>query len=171
MRNSTDALRVKVTPDILDEATKRNKQFYGSFGNSGTHRMDKDNQRITGYLAEVAIKHSIPTLSYSTDIAYDFVNQIGRTFESKSQSGSSAPMPYFTATTYPEQQLPCNFLIFSRVLNDLSKVYICGFISVPEYKRIRQWIEPNTPNNNFVYKEPRWGIQLEQLRNINQLMQ
>jgi len=170
MKHSSDALLVEVTPDILEEAKERNKKFFNSFGNSGTHRMDKDNQRITGYLAEAAINHSIPTLTYSNNNAYDFINPIGKTFESKAQSGNGKPYPYFAATTYPEQELPCDFLIFSRVLNNLSKVYICGFISIPDYKRIRQYIEANTPNNNFMYKEARWQITLDQLKNIRLLM-
>ena len=44
-------VEVEVTKFMLDEANQRNKKFYEMFGHAGTHRLNKQRQRITGYLA------------------------------------------------------------------------------------------------------------------------
>jgi len=58
-------VRINVTPEIKKEAQERNETFKKKYGNRGTHRLDKNRQRETGYLAEAAINSYCKNLSYS----------------------------------------------------------------------------------------------------------
>ena len=66
-------VEVEVTKFMLDEANQRNKKFYEMFGHTGTHRSNKQRQRITGYLAEAAISNTYADIVYAEGYSVDFV--------------------------------------------------------------------------------------------------
>ena len=104
---------------MLEEAKKRNEMFYKKYGNKGTNRLDKKNQRMTGYLAEIAIKHSFKKLQYSENDEVDFLSLSKKlTFDSKAQGCNGKPRLDYVGTLYQSQEKR-NFdvLIFSRVKN------------------------------------------------------
>ena len=59
------SLTINITPDIYQEAEQRNLSYKKKYGNTGTHRLNKDRQRMTGYLAEASIRSYFPQLNYS----------------------------------------------------------------------------------------------------------
>ena len=77
-------IEVIITPEILAEAKSRNEEYFNRFGNSGTHRTNKERQRMTGYLAEACINHTFPEIQYSDDYFVDFVLD-STTIDSKAQ--------------------------------------------------------------------------------------
>ena len=154
----TGFVEVDVTQEMSAAAEKRNQEFYSKYGNAGTHRTDKSRQRITGYLAEAAVKHAFDKLEFSEDPTIDFTFK-GITFDVKAQGCNSAPELKFVGTLYEEQATrKTDFYIFTRVKNDSSKVWIAGFISKKNFFEKAQLISAGTSNNNFTYDQSRYEI-------------
>jgi hypothetical protein len=158
--STQDFIEVTITPSILQEAQNRELSFRNKYGNNGTHRTNKEKQRITGYLAEAAIAHTFPNhMAYSTDDSYDFLYLNKYRVDSKAQGCNSIPKPDYAATLYEEQRKrPTDIYIFSRVQNDHKKIWIAGVISKKNFFKIAQLIPAGTQNNNFTYDQPRYQI-------------
>jgi hypothetical protein len=167
VRTTSDYIEYEITSEILKEAERRNSLFYKKYGNAGTHRTDKSRQRMTGYLAEIAIKNSYPQLDYSESDEVDFIFK-DKTFDSKAQGCNSIPLPHYVATYYEEQKKRnVDFLIFSRVKNDFSKVWICGIISKKEFFEKSILIPAGVMRHNFVYDNPRFELEFKNLYKPN----
>ena len=161
--NSNGFIEVIVTDQLLQEALDRNNSFYQRFGNAGTHRLDKDRQRKTGYLAESAVKSACPRLGFSEDPSVHFVLH-GVTFDVKAQGCNSPPKPDFVGTIYEEQKArETDFYIFTRVSNDFKKVWIAGLISKTNFFNKSKLISAGTTNNNFTYDQSRYEIKYSEL--------
>lgn len=159
---------VAITGEMLDEAKKRNASFEKKYGNIGTHRINKSKQRMTGYLAEVAIKR-LCGVEYSDEDSVDFKYN-GVTLDSKAQGCNSKPKEYYVATLYEEQKArDVDLYIFSRVKNDWSKVWVCGFLSKEEFFKKSKLIPAGTENNNFTYDQSRFEIEYSKLKSIKDL--
>jgi hypothetical protein len=159
---------VKVTQSMLEEARQRSKDFYKKFGNTGTHRLNKERQRITGYLAETAINKSFSEITYSEDYVVDFLLENGDTIDSKAQGCNGKPLPHYSATLYEDQKnRNTDYYIFSRVKNDFSMVWICGIISKKKFFKIATLKKAGTQNNNFTYDQSRYEITYDQLADID----
>lgn len=161
-----EIITVKVTDSIIKEAEQRNKRYKDKYGHIGTHRRDKDRQRMTGYIAEASITNIFPDIRYSNCDMVDFI--IGKkTIDSKAQGCNSKPLDYYTATLYEEQKLrPVDYYIFSRVNNDFSTTWICGIISKEKFFNIAKLAPAGTITNNFVYDQSRYEIRYNQLDSI-----
>jgi len=161
-------IEVEVSKNMIEEAKQRNESFKDKYGNIGTHRLDKSKQRITGYLAEAAIRN-VYGIEYSDDDSVDFKHN-NKTIDSKAQGCNSTPKPYYAATLYEEQKKrDVDFYIFSRVKNDWKKVWICGFISKEDFFKKSKLIPAGTKNNNFTYDQSRFEISYNNLNNIKDL--
>jgi len=161
-------IEIEITDEMLEEAKKRNKKFLEKYGHIGTHRLNKDKQRITGYLAEAAIKNFCK-IEYSNEDSVDFKHK-ETTFDSKAQGCNSKPKEYFVATLYEEQKnRNVDYYIFSRVQNDWKKVWICGFISKKDFFKNAKLIKAGTKNNNFTYDQSRFEIEYKKLKSIVEL--
>lgn len=167
-----DFLEVVVTKQILKEAQDRNQYFYRKYGNNGTNRIDKKNQRITGYLAEAAINHTFKKLNYSGDDEVDFISESKLiTLDSKAQGCNGKPKINYVGTLYENQKnRNCDILIFSRVKNTNDVVWITGFITKQEFIKISKLIPKGTKNNNFTYDESRYEIEYSSLYNPSLLL-
>lgn len=161
---------VPITDSIYQEASERNIKYQKRFGNSGTHRINKNRQRMTGYLAESCIRHIFPSIEYSGLDEVDFLLN-GITIDSKAQGCNSKPLYHYSATLYEEQKnRNADYYIFSRVKNDFSVAWICGVISKSEFLKIAKLCPAGTVTNNFVYDQSRYEIQYNQLQNMNDFM-
>ena len=150
--------------DLIEEANQRNQEFYKKYGNMGTHRTNVDKQRMTGYLAEIAIKRSFIHLDYSKSDKVDFVYKDRVTFDSKSQGCNVCPLPNYAATIYEEQKTrEVDFYIFSRVKNDFTKVWILGVIPKKQYFEKSTLMPAGTKTNNFVYNNSRYELEISSL--------
>ena len=163
IEKQSDFIEFEIFPEHLEEAEARNKLFYKKYGNAGTHRTDKSRQRITGFLAEIAIKNTFTKLDYSEYDEVDFIFK-DKTFDSKAQGCNSIPLPHYVATYYEEQKKRnVDFLIFSRVKNDFSLVWICGIISKKEFLEKSILIPAGVMRHNFVYDNPRFELEFKNL--------
>lgn len=161
-----DALTINITPEIYLEAEKRNLSYKNKYGNSGTHRLNKDRQRMTGYLAEASIRSYFPQLHYSDNDNVDFIID-SITFDSKAQGCNTKPLDNYVGTLYEEQKKrDVDYYIFSRVKNDFSIVWICGAISKKDFFDLSVLISAGTKNNNFRYDQSRYEIEYKKLTDI-----
>lgn len=161
-----EIITVNITKQIFDQAEHRNLLFKKRFGNLGTHRIDTEKQRMTGYLAEACVLSRFSTLSYSNNDDVDFVFK-SITFDSKAQGCNSKPLPNYSATLYEEQKKrPVNYYIFSRVKNDFSVAWICGIISKESFFNKAELKIAGTKNNNFIYDQSRYEIYYNKLSDI-----
>jgi len=159
-------IEVDVTPEMLEEADRRNKEFLRRYGHAGTHRKNKEEQRRTGYVAESAVRSVFPDLEYADDPKVDFVRG-ETTFDSKAQGCNGPPAPNYSATLYEEQAARAvDYLVFSRVKKDFKKVWICGFISKADYLKVAKLQPAGTKNNNFTYDEARYETEYRKLRQV-----
>ena len=164
-------IEIKITSDILTEAQKRNDTYYQRFGHVGTHRTNKDRQRMTGYLAEACIRSKFPTIEYSDNYDVDFVFH-QYTIDSKAQGCNTKPKDYFSATLYEEQKnRKTDYYIFSRVKNDFSVAWICGIISKKRFFQIAELKEAGHQTNNFIYYQGRYEVQYKDLKQIDQFIE
>jgi hypothetical protein len=165
-----EILTVNITPEIYKEAQDRNLAYQKKYGNSGTHRLNKDRQRMTGYLAEASIHSCFYELQYSDNDNVDFyINSM--TIDSKAQGCNSKPLKNYVATLYEEQKKrEVDYYIFSRVKNDFSMAWICGIISKQEFFNKSTLVKAGTKNNNFVYDQSRYEISYDKLLDIKLFM-
>jgi|SRR6056300_1684032 hypothetical protein len=164
-------IEVTITENIMSEAKKRNEAFYRKFGHSGTHRLNKNRQRMTGYLAEACIANLFPEIKYSEDYLVDFMLD-ENSIDSKAQGCNSKPLDYYSATLYEEQKnRDTNYYIFSRVKNDFSKAWICGVISKEKFFKIATLKNAGHQTNNFVYDQSRYEVQYRCLGNVYDFLQ
>jgi len=159
-------IEVKVTPEIWEEAKRRTSEAAERFGDRGTHRLNSDRQKTTGYLAEVCINHEFPNIKYSDDLNVDF-HFNSMSLDAKSQGCNSKPLGYYSATLYEEQKKrSADYYIFNRVKNDFSKVWICGVISKERFFQIAKLKKAGTKTNNFTYDQSRYEIEYKDLDNL-----
>ena len=164
-----EIISVNITQNIFDEADRRNNIFQKKFGNTGTHRLNKGRQRMTGYLAEACIRSRFPILKYSDDPNIDFILYDSITIDSKAQGCNSKPSEHYVATLYEEQKLRnVDYYIFSRVKNDFTIAWICGIVSKEYFLNNAKLVTAGTVNNNFTYDQSRYEMQYNQLNDITQ---
>ena len=165
-----DALTINITPDIYQEAEQRNLSYKKKYGNTGTHRLNKDRQRMTGYLAEASIRSYFPQLNYSDNDNVDFIID-SITIDSKAQGCNSKPLDNYVGTLYEEQKTrDVDYYIFSRIKNDFSIAWICGVISKKDFFDLSILVEAGTTNNNFTYDQSRYEIQYSKLIDIKSFL-
>lgn len=173
IKSDKDFLEVFITPEMMQEAEERNNLFYKKYGNVGTNRLDKKNQRITGYLAEIAIKSCFNKIKYSDIDDVDFISNNSKqiTFDSKAQGCNGKPKINYVGTLYENQKnRNCDILIFSRVKNTHDYVWITGFITKKQFLNVSKLIPKGTKNNNFTYDESRYELEYSELYNPNLLI-
>mgnify|MGYP004106300729 CR=1 FL=1 len=164
-------IEVKITTEIMQEAKRRNVEYYKRFGNSGTHRTNKERQRMTGYLAEACIRAKFSEIQYSDDYTVDFMLK-NSSIDSKAQGCNSKPLDHYSATLYEEQKdRQTDYYIFSRVKNDFTVVWICGIASKKKFFKIATLKKAGTKTNNFTYDQSRYETQYKDLGDMYKFME
>jgi hypothetical protein len=163
-------LTINITPEIYQEAEKRNLSYKKRYGNTGTHRLNKDRQRMTGYLAEASIRSYFPKLNYSDNDNVDFIID-SITIDSKAQGCNTKPLDNYVGTLYEEQKArDVDYYVFSRIKNDFSIAWICGAISKKDFFDLSTLVKAGTTNNNFTYDQSRYEIQYNKLIDIKSFL-
>jgi hypothetical protein len=153
-------LEAEITDDIRSIAEQRDRFFYAKIKDQGTYRKENPRQRLTGFLAEAAIKSTFRALDFSPNPRTSNFIHNGLQFESKAQGCNSPPKADYVGTLYPEQlEKPIDYYIFSRVLNNLKLVWICGMVSKHRFLELARYVNANTPNRNFTYDQARYDLE------------
>lgn len=168
--NKLGFLEVDTDRAMIQRAKERDKSFQSKYGSSGTHRTDKSRQRITGYLAEEAIKFVFPELAFSDNDEVDFVYE-DKTFDSKAQGCNTPPAMDYDGTVYEEQKKrEVNFYIFSRVSNDSKKVWIAGIICKAKFFETAKLLKAGSANMNFRIDQSRYSLPYERMQRPSSLL-
>lgn len=97
---------------------------------------------MTGFLGEIAFERAFPHAEYTGDRSYahDYVLN-GKTIDVKAKSCTSRPMLHYSATVIPKPDgsLPADVYFFTRVLKDMSKVWLCGWATNTTVGKKRYW--------------------------------
>ena len=151
---------VKITPEMIAEAEKRNLVSKDKYGTKGTRLVEKNDKiRQTGYIGEQIVKHAFSNLEFSTSDDYDLV-YLGKKFDVKSVGCNSFPEPFHVGTVFnDETKKDIDFYIFTRIKNDNSLGWITGFISKDDFFKKADTIKAGTKNNNFTYEHNRYTIE------------
>lgn len=164
-------IEIDITSEIFNEAEARNKEYYNRFGNNGTHRTNKQRQRMTGYLAEACVRKTFPAIQYSDNYLVDFILD-SKTIDSKAQGCNSKPLDFYSATLYEEQRnRDTDYYIFSRVKNDFTVAWICGIVSKNKFFKTATLKEAGHKTNNFTYDQSRYELQYKDLGDMYKFME
>jgi hypothetical protein len=92
---------------------------------------------ITRYL-DVPVENIHPILDNKPD-AYDFLMD-GGSYDSKTLGTATRPQPYFRYDV-PEVQArkPVDYYVFASLLDDLSRLWIAGYISRDDFMKKSRW--------------------------------
>lgn len=155
---------VKITPEMIEEANKRNEVYKNQFGTKGTRLAEKDEKiRKTGYIGEQIVKKVFPKLHFSSDPDIDLCYN-GLNFDVKSVGCNGEPKAEYVGTVFShEGKKHCNFFIFTRILNDYSGGWVTGIISKKDFFKKCIEVKAGTKNNNFTYEHDRYTIEYRHL--------
>lgn len=116
--------------EALNRAIKQNKN---------TNFPNKFNARNLGGLGEVLPKERLPNMEYSNDggIAWDLVFNKRDTIDCKSQGCNQEPLTTFDGNIFIKdiEKMKCDFIFFLRIYNNFKKAWLCGIISLEDFKK------------------------------------
>lgn len=74
------------------------------------------------------------------------------------------PLPYYGAKVcHHNTQQECDFYLFVNVLRNLSKCWLCGYISKEKYYEIANFRKKGEKERSFTFKETCYTTQIENL--------
>jgi hypothetical protein len=168
VKSERDFIEIDVTKEMMDEAMERMRIAHAKHGDGGTYRLDKKNQKKTGYLAETAAKYAFSKLKYyenelGESEKYDLIGKNNVTFDVKACGCNSKPRVEYVGNVYTSQKCLSDIFIFSRVKNDFTKVWITGFIGRQEYQKESKIMKKGHDGANFQYEEPRYEMKYKDM--------
>lgn len=116
------------TPEDVAEAFRRSEKL-GVPPNSLT----RGKGRMVGFLGEIAFEKAFPEAIYVGDRSFTHDYEIGKLLvDIKSKACNSRPMNHYIGSVPandPTKPLKTQVYFFNRVLTDLSKVWLCGWVT------------------------------------------
>ena len=151
----------KISPDMVDKAVSKAIQM-GQLNNSIT----KGKGNISGFLGEEIVKnflHAEEKNSYD----YDIVLPNKKTIDVKTKRTTVKPKKFYECSiaAYNIKQ-KCDCYIFCRILNDMSKGWVLGYMEKEEYFNKATLLKKGQvdPSNNFTVKADCYNLPISKLR-------
>ena len=161
--NKSGFVEVKITKEMLEEATKLATKNYVNTKNS----LLKGEGNIIGALGEVVFKTVYPQVIVCNTFDYDFIlNQ--KTIDIKTKTCNSTPQPEFDNSIFAYQKQKCDEYVFIRILKDNSKAWILGSIPKVEYYKKATFIPKGhvDSSNGFVNKADKYNLKISELNKM-----
>jgi hypothetical protein len=162
---------VNTTPAEIAEA-KRQAEEMGRLRNSIT----KGNGNVVGFLGEIAVARLMHARQQNT-YQYDLVMENGKTIDVKSKKCLRPPrMDYDATISNFNTKQNCDYYVFARVSDDLSKVYVMGIIGKEDYFKKSTFYEagdldPNsTPTRPFYFQAASHNLVYHRLNDIKTMV-
>lgn len=153
---------------ISEEQIKRAKELYDF--NKLKNSFTKGESQIYGALGEIVFidYYSIDKNAHVGAKDYDFFYRNSKV-EIKTKKTSIQPLPYYLCSipmTSAHQE--CDQYVFIRILNDMSKAWICGWITKSKFFTDgfygkKDTLDP-TSDNNFLFKEDCMNLPISSLK-------
>lgn len=159
---------VDITIEMLEEAKIIADKIPDNLNNSIRH----GDGRLAGAVGEVAFAKYINGISKNT-YQHDVVLSNGIQCEVKTKEREKMPLSKYEASVSDANYTQkCDYYVFTSTLHDYSKVWIVGYLSPQEYKKIA-WKRLKGEldlSNNQVCKANCWNTyiyQLDDIKNLN----
>ena len=123
-----------------------------------------------GGLGEVAVEQYLGA-TWVGDYDYDSV-YLGMKLEVKSKRTGRFPQAdYECSVSYTNPDQKCDLYVFTRVHNDCDFVYLLGFITPEDFKKVRFLVYAGVTsgNNNFVEKETCYKCYVHDLTSLHKV--
>ena len=128
---------------------------------------------VTGMLGEIVCRdylkaEHVGQKVYSHDLELD-----GYTIDVKSKRCSSAPLPDYAASVLAKDgklAVKADRLLFTRVLDDLSTVYITGWLTKLQFKRRSTLTLAGTREGGFLHWADSFNVPISRLNKVELLL-
>lgn len=157
-------LEIKTSKKNLDVAKERANNFAG---NKFTITQDG---KLAGFLCEQIFVDNFGgelVNSYNYDILLN-----GLKIDIKTKRCSSEPLGEYTCSVsaYQKDKQDCDYYVFFRALNDLSKVWVLGAISKEEFFKKATFVPKGTRDGRFVASADMYSMKISDLDSHINLM-
>ena len=125
---------------------------------------------VVGAIGEVIVADSIKAKEINT-YDYDLVKE-GKRIDVKTKRCNTKPMPnYDCSVALHGTEQDCDTYVFVRVLSDLTRAWILGSISKPDfYKKATLYRKGDVDSNNgFVFKADCYNLSIDKLSPIHEI--
>jgi len=106
---------------------------------------------------------------YSHDLELD-----GITYDVKSKRCSSVPLPEYAASVFAKKDgsvgIKADRLLFARVMDDCSAVYLLGWLTTKQFTRRAEFIEAGTRDGGFIHRASGWHVPISKLNKMEKLL-
>jgi len=157
---------VKITEEMTERADRKAKEM-GVIRNS----IMKGKQNLLGFLGEEIVASYLKAEISNT---YEYDLKLGDKYlEVKTKDTSVYPkMGYEVSVANYNTKQKCDYYVFTRILADLSKGWILGYMPREEYyQRARRMTKDEVDGtNNFVVKANCWNMFIQDLKPIKDLL-
>ncbi len=166
-----ELITVPITEKMFAKAAKRNNAFFAIHKHNGTFRLDKKDQRMTGYLGEEITAAVYPKLIHlGLDDKPDF-EFMSHTFDVKTQAGDAEPKAHFAGTLYANQaDRSTDFYVFCRVSIKQKIGWICGLAPKRWYLKTASFLKEGDETNNFRVDQDRYSMNYGEMTSPTQLL-
>ena len=128
---------------------------------------------VTGMLGEIVCRDYLNAVHvgqkvYSHDLELD-----GKTIDVKSKRCSSAPLPEYAATVLAKDgklAVKADRLLFTRVMDDYSTVYITGWLTTLQFKRRSTLTPAGTREGGFLHWADSFNCPISRLNKVELLL-
>lgn len=128
---------------------------------------------VTGMLGEIVCRDYLKAAHvgqkvYSHDLELD-----GVTIDVKSKRCSSAPLPEYVATVLAKDgklAVKADRLLFTRVMDDFSLVYITGWLTTRQFKRRSTLTPAGTREGGFLHWADSFNVPISRLNKVDLLL-
>lgn len=129
---------------------------------------------LTGMLGELIANEYLNSKRvgqkvYSHDLELD-----GISYDVKSKRCSSAPLPEYAASVFAKKDgsvgIKADRLLFARVMDDYSAVYLLGWLTTKQFTRRAEFIEAGTRDGGFIHRASGWHVPLSKLNKMEKLL-
>ena len=157
---------VNITGKDIDKATKLHFEM-GELKNS----ISKGRGNIDGFLGEI-ISSDFFNVKLSNTYNYDFILNEKR-IDVKSKKVNSVPRHnYECSVAGLNTKQECDYYIFTRIMGDLKKGWILGYIPKKEYFKKATFLNAGhvDPTNGFRVRSACYNLEIGELNNIEELL-
>lgn len=97
----------------------------------------------------------------------------GKTADVKAKRCSSVPLPEYTASVVApngKHTVKADIILFSRVLDDMSEVYLCGWLTRLQFLRRAELIKAGTRDGGFIHRVTGLHVPISRLNSMESLI-
>ena len=127
---------------------------------------------VYGFLGELLVAERFNCRAASTP-HYDMVSSLGNTIDVKTKVTTVRPQSHFECSVVAYQDQKCDLFVFVRVLDNLSRAWVLGYISPAEYYRKAVYrrkgdLDPNSlKSRSFYFTADCWNLPIGELEQLN----